>query len=252
MLHVSLGLGLIGIGKPWGLHHPEVPLESDVQTLLESAYELGIRYFDTAASYGVSEQRLGAFLRRLDSRQRGSLTVATKFGEHWDAARGEPFVDHSYDALCRSLDRSLALLGSVDVLQLHKTTPEALAGDAVPRAFDYARRLGIAIHGVSVSDLHSAALAIASGHYSLLQLPYNLTDFRFDDSIDAATAHGLRLAINRPFAMGHALHDKPAAFAFILRKAFHGVILTGTKSPRHLAANWRDFHHSLLNRPPVV
>ena len=62
---VQLGLGLIGIGKPWGHAPAPVPSEPEAIALLESAFAVGIRYFDTAPSYGdgVSEQRLGRFLK---------------------------------------------------------------------------------------------------------------------------------------------------------------------------------------------
>ena len=62
---VEFGLGLIGIGKPWGFVDPEVPDESQAIALLEKAFVLGVRYFDTAPSYGSSEERLGKFLAAL-------------------------------------------------------------------------------------------------------------------------------------------------------------------------------------------
>ena len=89
---LRFGLGLIGIGKPWGYANPEVPDESRARELLERARTLGVRYFDTAPSYGVSEERLGRFLASLSAADRGQLEIATKFGEHWDVERGEPWV----------------------------------------------------------------------------------------------------------------------------------------------------------------
>src|SRR5512133_999088 len=100
----QLGLGLIGIGKPWGVVPHEIPSESEALSFLEFAFDLGIRYFDTAPSYGdgVSEQRLGRFLRGLSPSDRSRVIVATKFGEHWNSGTGEPYADHSFDALRRS------------------------------------------------------------------------------------------------------------------------------------------------------
>jgi aryl-alcohol dehydrogenase-like predicted oxidoreductase len=85
---VQLGLGLIGIGKPWGHAPNPVPAEREAVALLELAFDLGIRYFDTAPSYGdgVSEERLGRFLKSMPAGQRSQVAVATKFGEHWDRA----------------------------------------------------------------------------------------------------------------------------------------------------------------------
>ena len=89
----------------------QVPEEAAVIDFLKGAYELGVDFFDTAASYGSSEERLGKFLRTLSPEQRKRITVSTKFGDHWDYQIQNSYVDHSFDALRASLDRSLARLG---------------------------------------------------------------------------------------------------------------------------------------------
>lgn len=243
---VQLGLGLIGIGKPWGHVPRPVPTESEALALLEFAFDLGIRYFDTAPSYGdrVSENRLGRFASSLTPSGRREVTIATKFGEHWDAATGAPYVDHSYDALLRSLDTSLESLGRIDVLQLHKTTPQALVSRDVERAFDYARALGIGLLGPSVSDVESATLAIEARTWSVLQLAYNRENTAFGGALDSAAREGMWVAVNRPFAMGamaHAGADKREAFRFIVDRGFTGVVLSGTTDPEHLRENWEAF-----------
>ena len=243
---LALGLGLIGIGKPWGHVDDAVPPEAGARQLLETAVALGFRYFDSAPSYGVAEERFGAFLRGLTPEVRASLTIATKFGEHWDAARGEPYVDHSYDALVRSLDRSVALLGRIDALQLHKTTPDALASAEVQRAFAYAGSLGIENVGASVSDVVSASIAIRDGRFSLVQFPLNSAAVQYRHFATEATEAGMLVAANRPFGMGKLLYGEeplsPAeAFAFVACEPFDGVVLTGTKSVGHLRENWAAF-----------
>jgi aryl-alcohol dehydrogenase-like predicted oxidoreductase len=245
--NVQLGLGLIGIGKPWGVAPHDIPSEAEARALLEFAYELGIRYFDTAPSYGdgVSEERLGRFVRGLSG-----AVVATKFGEHWNAAANEPYADHSYDALRRSLDRSIERLGRIDVLQLHKTTPAALASADVARAWEYAESLGIMRLGPSVSDQESARIAIADPRYTVLQLPYHSANPAFAPALDAAAARGMWIAVNRPFAMGAIATDKHAAFRFILARPFTGVVLTGTTSRDHLAENYAAFTKSRAESGP--
>jgi len=246
---IQLGLGLIGIGKPWGHVPRAVPSDAEAQALLEGAVELGIRYFDTAPSYGdgVSEARLGRFLRSLTAGERERLTIATKMGEHWDAARGEPFADHSFEALRRSLDASIAHVGRIDILQLHKTTPAALVSDEVGKAWEYARSLGIERVGPSVSDTESARLALEDGRYTVMQLPFSQANPTFAEVIDRARAKGVWIAVNRPFAMGAMVDagaDKSAAFRFILDRGFTGVILTGTVSLEHLRENFEAFAHT--------
>ena len=247
---VEFGLGTIGIGKPWGFANPEVPDERQARTLLERAIALGVRYYDTAPSYDVSEERLGRFLATLTPGERSQVRIATKFGEHWDMAKGEPFIDHSFDALRRSLDGSIARLGRIDFLQLHKTTPQVLGSSDLARAWEYAATFGITAIGASVSDLESAEIAIANPAYRILQFPYNVAQQTFAEVLDRATARGMKIAVNRPFGMGRMLYEnrevtKAGAFGFILEKRFEGVVLSGTKSPNHLQENWRAFEEAL-------
>jgi aryl-alcohol dehydrogenase-like predicted oxidoreductase len=247
VLGIRLGLGLIGIGKPWGYANPLVPPEKDALALLERAVELGVRFFDTAPSYGVSEERLGKFLRGVTLRDRAALTIATKFGEHWDTLRQEPYVDHSFEALRRSLDETVARIGIPDILELHKTTPTVLRSDALARAWEYAQSLGIRETGASVSDPESAEIVLASPRNSVMQLPYNRQNRVFEGAIDAAIARGAMVLVNRPFGMGKMLYDgvsKSEAFRFVLQKGFQGVVLSGTKSAAHLEENWAAFREA--------
>jgi aryl-alcohol dehydrogenase-like predicted oxidoreductase len=243
-------VGLLEIGKPWGHVPSAVPEESKAIEFLEFAFESGIRYFDSAASYAVAEQRFGKFLQSLTPAQRGTVTVATKFGEHWDFEKDEPYVDHSFEGLARSLGNSMRLLGKIDVLQLHKATPEVLRSGDLERAWELAGSFGIGILGPSVSDLDSARIALESRRYQMMQLPFNMEFQKFQDVIPQASAQGMYLAVNRPFAMGKLLysegqesaHEKRvAALAFVLKQRFRGVVLTGTKTKAHLMENQQAF-----------
>ncbi len=252
---IRIALRLIGIGRPWGHVPGEVPSERDARIFLDFAFQAGIRYFDTAPSYGSSEERLGGFLRSLSPDERASLSVATKFGEHWNAAAGQPFVDHSHAALARSLDRSLELLGEVDVLQLHKTTPDVLRSDDLERAWDRARALGIPQLGVSVSDAESAAIGHTSRRYQMMQFPLNSGDLRFAQTVRDIQSEDMWAAINRPFGMGkliaHASQPgarRVEAFRFVISMGFRGVVLSGTKSAEHLAENLAAFDEAIAGR----
>ena len=241
----QLGLGTIGIGRGWGYRNPVVPSEIEAFAALETAVRSGYTYFDTAPSYGSSEERLGRFLQSWGG---GGLAVATKFGELWHSERGETSVDHSYDGLCRSLDRSLELLGRIDILQLHKTNPQVLRSPDLARAWDYAESLGIGRIGPSVSDLESAEIAVSEGRYSVIQAPYNQTNRTFEAVLRRACDRGMTVVTNRPFAMGEMLHgDSPSseedALAFVLGQRFGGVILAGSKNPEHLQRNMAAFRH---------
>jgi aryl-alcohol dehydrogenase-like predicted oxidoreductase len=251
---VQFGLGLIGIGRPWGYADPVVPPEAQARALLERAMELGVGFLDTAPSYGLSEERLGRFLSSLTLEQRARLTIASKFGEHWDAERQEPRVDHTFDALRRSLDGTVARIGVPQVLELHKTTPEVLRSDGLARAWEYALSLGVETIGASVSDAVSAGLAIADQRYGVMQIPFNCADQMFENAIDRAAARGIRVLVNRPFGMGKILYEsgvsKVEAFRFLVQKRFGGVVLSGTKSVAHLEENWKAFQEAATGPAP--
>jgi aryl-alcohol dehydrogenase-like predicted oxidoreductase len=100
-----------------------MPPPGQVRDLLKYAVASGIRFFDTAPAYGVSEQRLGSFLHALPAEARELLVIATKCGEIWTPEHGS-VIDHSPEALTRSVARSVDLLGRLDLLQLHQASSE--------------------------------------------------------------------------------------------------------------------------------
>jgi len=130
-----LGLGTAPIG---GLY--EAVEDETAHALVERAWALGLRYFDTAPLYGVglAERRLGVGLR---GKPREEFAVSTKVGRLLrpgaSAWHGAPdlvdYFDFSYDAALRSLEASLERLGldRVDVALVHDPDDhfdEALAG----------------------------------------------------------------------------------------------------------------------------
>ena len=130
-----MGFGAAAIA---GLYTP-VPEAVAVSTL-EAAWQVGLRYFDTSPlyGYGLSERRLGAFLRE---KPREAYVISTKVGRllrmgvphhptEFDPS-GKPFFpvesdlsvvfDYSYDGFLRSLEESLERLGldRVDIVFIH-------------------------------------------------------------------------------------------------------------------------------------
>ena len=120
--------------------------DADCRTTVDAAWELGIRYFDTAPHYGLglSERRLGAALA---SRPREDYVLSSKVGrllepvdglEGWDdqgfvvRATHRRIWDFSRDGIRRSIEGSLERLGldRLDVVFLHDPDdhwPEVLA-----------------------------------------------------------------------------------------------------------------------------
>ena len=204
---------------------------------------LGIKVYDTAPSYGQSEAILGALLHKLPREVRDGLTIMTKAGETWDAKRQVSQVDHSTAGLLDSVDRSLATLGRIDVLQIHKATAAVVESEAVQVAIAYARAHGVQSIGASVSDVATAEAVIRSGIFDSIQFPLNRIDRRFEVILPDLRALRMTAIVNRPLAMGALLDEAGAAdpvaqsFAFVLRQLKVGVILAGTSQEVHLRAN---------------
>ena len=230
----ELGLGLIGIGRPWPAPDRAVPSGHEVRDLLGRAVELGVRFFDTAPAYGLSEARFGEFLSTLPDGARNGLVVATKCGEHWSADSGST-VDHSPEGMAESVQRSVDHLGRVDLLQLHQASVDVLGDPEVIETLQaVAETHAIPRLGASVKDVAACEAALASGVFSHLQMPVNASR---PDLSEWARAHRDEVSIigNRPLHSGNS--DEPVAS--LIRRASAvvgpGIVLTGTTNVAHLA-----------------
>lgn len=142
----GLEVTALGIGSaPLGGLYTDVPREQALATL-EHAWELGLRYYDTAPMYGLTraEHLVGHVLREKSE----SYVLSTKVGRLMANSRAgrelppEPpknpldpgFVnalpfrevfDYSYDAIMRSYDDSQQRLGlcKIDLLYVHDIGP---------------------------------------------------------------------------------------------------------------------------------
>ena len=126
----QLGFGGAGLGDLF-----EVIPEAQAAATLEAAWDAGIRYYDTAPWYGLtqSEHRFGRALYR---QPRRDFVLSTKVGRTMHAVHhaetydrgiwtgGLPFrvrFDYSYDGVMRSFEDSLQRLGlpRIDLLVIH-------------------------------------------------------------------------------------------------------------------------------------
>ena len=129
--------------------------------ILRSAFEGGIRFFDTSRAYSDSEHKLGLAFEKI----RDQLFISTKTA----ATRGEE--------LFKDLEQSLKNLKTdyIDIYQFHNPAfcPKPGDGSGLYEAALEAKKQGKIRHiGITNHRLHVAEEAIESGLYETLQFPF--------------------------------------------------------------------------------
>jgi len=207
---------------------------SDVQAarLVRAAWDVGVRYFDTAPFYGytLSERRLGAALKE---HPRGEFVVSTKAGrllqpdasvrpgdDGWAAPLPfRPYYDYSYGGILLSFEESLKRLGveRIDILYVHDIG-SATHGDLHEqhwrklthgggfRALDELRRGGrVRAVGLGVNEwqvMHDAMqefdldVSMLAGRYTLLE------QASLSPLLDACEKRGHAIVVAGPFNSG--------------------------------------------------
>src|SRR5918995_1661916 len=119
----SLDVSVIGLGtNNFGM----LMDEQDVAPVVDAALDAGINFFDTADSYGKSEQRLAKAL----GERRDDVVVATKFASSLGADRpGGARPEYVRGAIERSL-RELAT-DHIDLYQIHRPDPDTPIADTL-------------------------------------------------------------------------------------------------------------------------
>ncbi|HLZ94295.1 MAG TPA: aldo/keto reductase [Candidatus Dormibacteraeota bacterium] len=220
-----LGLGTAPLA---GLYRPVA--EDDALAALEAAWELGLRFFDTAPlyGYGLGETRTGKALR---DKPRRDFTLATKVGRllregappepgqvFYGTPPVNPVFDFSYDAVMRSIEESRGRLGieRLDVLHIHDPDDfhdEALTG--AYRALDELRSAGVigAVGaGMNQAEMLTRFAREADFDCFLLAGRYTLLDqVALDELLPACIERGVSIIAAGVYNSGILGDPKPGA-----------------------------------------
>lgn len=229
-------LGPLGMGGA-NLGNLYAPMSDQCAAdILTAAWDGGIRYFDTAPHYGLglSERRLGAFLRE---RPRDQVVVSTKVGRLLRPSPGTAHrsdedngfavpADHrrvwdfTLDGVRRSLDESLERMGidRVDVLYLHDPDEsEDPAGGlrSATEALVKLREEGtVTAIGVGSKSAETLRAAADTGVFDLLMVAGRLTLLEWDDGLVKACArHDTGIVVAGVYNSGLLARPYPPADA---------------------------------------
>jgi D-threo-aldose 1-dehydrogenase len=225
----QLGFGGAGLGDLF-----EVIPEAQAAATLQAAWDAGMRYYDTAPWYGLtqSEHRFGRALYR---QPRRDFVLSTKVGrtlhpvhdsENFDRGMwsgGLPFrvqFDYSYDGVMRSFEDSLQRLGlsRIDLLlihdldlQYHKTNARVEArltelhngGARALAELKAAGRIGGFGAGINERGMIPRFLDLIDVDFFLVAMPYTLLDQQvLDSEFPRCTERGIGFVIGAVFASG--------------------------------------------------
>ena len=171
------------------------PSIDEAVRIVHRALDLGVNFFDTAAGYGVSEERFGKAL----AGRRSGVVIATKSGRR------------TKEEAAAEIERSLKRLQTdyIDVWQFHNiadpgTMAKVLGSGGAMEAAQEALKAGKIRHiGLSSHNINTAIKAVKSGHFETIQFPFNyVTHEPADELIPLAAEKGVGFIGMKPFAGG--------------------------------------------------
>ncbi|WP_224995335.1 aldo/keto reductase [Cesiribacter sp. SM1] len=285
-LRVSrIGLGLAALGRPGYINighmedlqgkHNTAALEEHNRQVLDEAWRRGIRYFDTARSYGRAEKFLGSWLRERNIPE-SEVIVGSKWGytytANWQVKAEEHEVkQHSITQLDKQREESNLLLGGyLKLYQIHSVTLESgvlenrLVLDRLHALKMHGMHIGLTVSGPRQAEAIRKAQAIrydGEQLFETVQATWNLLEQAAGDALAEAHAAGWGVIIKEGLANGRLTHRNtdpafaqklavlqevsqetgcPAdaiALAAILAKPWADVVLSGAATTAQLQSN---------------
>jgi aryl-alcohol dehydrogenase-like predicted oxidoreductase len=222
----QLGLGLAALGRPGyvtlnhatdlGGEYDAAQMESHAHSVLDSAFDAGLRYIDAARSYGRAEDFVASWLHKRGI-EPGEVVVASKWGYTYTAgwstsATQHEVKDHSLSAFDRQLAESLDRLGRyLSLYQIHSVTAESTTlkddalVDAVARLRERNIRAGLSVSGPGQDVAIRRALEVrrdGARVFDSVQATWNLLERGAEPALVEAHDAGMKVVVKETLANG--------------------------------------------------
>lgn len=221
-----IGLGLAALGRPGYInlgHASDLNNNYDIKEMeiqahkvLDRAWQLGVRYFDAARSYGRAEQFLGSWLA-LRNIKSNEVIVGSKWGYSYTAdwkinAKVHEVKEHSLALLEKQWLETQQHLGEwLKLYQIHSAT----LGSGVLDNSDVLNKLaqikarniaiGLSLSGPGQTETLQKALTIkieGARLFDAVQATWNLLETSADKALEQAAEQGLVIIIKEALANG--------------------------------------------------
>tara|TARA_Y100000310_G_C20636062_1_gene791222 strand:+ start:235 stop:1167 length:933 start_codon:yes stop_codon:yes gene_type:complete len=204
-----VGLGTVEIGLAYDIEDASLPSETEAETILKSAIELGITYIDTARGYGLAEERIG----KSGIAKQDGVVIGTKCGqflEQGEDPHGRQLAERIHDEVTTSL--KLLQTDSLQLVQLHGGSKEQIERGELVSVMQGLKEDGLVQHvGIAVRGEEAAQAALDNGFFETVQLAHSILDQRMAPAVlSNASAHNIGV-INRSVLLKGALTPKRSA-----------------------------------------
>lgn len=239
-LQVSeIAFGGVEIGLPYGIgvtNEKDMIAERDAITLLQTAVEKGINFFDTARMYGMSEHIMGKAFAQC----RREIIIASKCRHFRNADGLLPSDETLRDMIHLSINESLVALQTdyIDLYMLHQADVEILNRQTIAGEMQKLKDTGkVRAIGVSVYSVEETKKTIEQGVWNVIQLPFNLMDQRQQSLFELAAEKGIGVVIRSVLlkgllsSRGVGLHQALAPVEEHIRK-YHCLLENGESLPK--------------------
>jgi len=224
LLVSRMGLGLAALGRPGYInlgHASDLEKDYSVEgmqlrahSVLDEAWELGVRYFDAARSYGLAESFLGSWLQ---TRSAGGASVGSKWGYRYTAdwkvaAEKHEIKEHSLSMLNQQVDESRSLLSDrIGLYQIHSATEESGVLKNLPvlsrlrELKETGWAIGLSVSGPRQADTIMEALGVlVDGErlFDSVQATWNLFERSAGKALAQAHESGVGVIVKEGLANG--------------------------------------------------
>lgn len=228
-LKTKIGLGLAALGRPEYINiraeklndKSEGAFKLNTFSVLDEAYKLGVRYFDTAPSYGKGE----AFLNEWNLKNNDeNIVLGTKWGytyvANWELGfKGKHEIkEHSLENLKAQWEISKQLLPNLKYYQVHSATLESgiLDNKVVLNQLyqikkEIGLQIGISTSGTNQSEVINLASKITVNNeylFDSFQVTYNVLEQSTFKILKHILSQGKKVIIKEALANGRIFSNK--------------------------------------------
>jgi aryl-alcohol dehydrogenase-like predicted oxidoreductase len=287
MTSTKIGLGLAALGRPDyinirqnnAIDKSKTAFKNTAFDVMDFAYKHGVRYFDTAPSYGLGEQFL---LDWKNTRQYKDVLLSTKWGytyvANWEIGFDgkHEIKEHSLSKLNEQWEISKAFLPQLKIYQVHSATLDSgiLNNTSVhERLFqlkkEYGLQIGITTSGANQSEILNRAKSIKAYNEFLFdsyQVTYNIFEQSTLETLQQLKTTGKTIIIKEALANGRVFTRNTSkeqlkilakkygvgidaiALRFVIDTLLPNVVLSGASNTNHLEQNIKALDFKLSTK----